>query len=176
MQKVFLKDKIINLVEGDITEQKVDAVVNAANSALWMGAGVAGAIKLRGGKEIEDEAVAKGPITIGEAVVTSAGRLPARYVIHAAGMGPNLATDADKIRSSTLNSLLRADELHLESIAFPSIGTGVGGFPMHRCAEIMLGEAKKFLTERKTSLKEVRFVLWGKSAFETFADVLKGME
>ncbi len=176
MEKVFLKDKVIRLVEGDITEQHADAVVNAANSALWMGAGVAGAIKRRGGKEIEDEAVAKGPIPIGDAVATGAGRLPARYVIHAAGMGPNLATDASKIRSSTLNSFLRADELHLESIAFPSIGTGVGGFPMHECAEIMLDEAKRFLTERETSLKEVRFVLWSKEAFEVFDDVLKGIE
>lgn len=176
MEKVFLKDKVIRLVEGDITEQHADAVVNAANSALWMGAGVAGAIKRRGGKEIEDEAVAKGPIPIGEAVATGAGRLPARYVIHAAGMGPNLATDASKIRSSTLNSLVRADELHLESIAFPSIGTGVGGFPMRECAEIMLDEAKRFLTERETSLKEVRFVLWSKEAFEVFDDVLKGIE
>ncbi|HUT03117.1 MAG TPA: macro domain-containing protein [bacterium] len=176
MEKVFLKDKVIKLVEGDITEQHADAVVNAANSALWMGAGVAGAIKRRGGREIEDEAVAKGPIPIGEAVATGAGRLPARYVIHAAGMGPNLATDANKIRSSTLNSLVRADELRLESIAFPSIGTGVGGFPMRECAEIMLGEAKRFLTERKTSLKEVRFVLWSKGAFQVFDDVLKGIE
>ena len=175
MEELQLKGKVIRLVEGDITEQRTDAIVNAANSSLWMGSGVAGAIKRRGGKEIEDEAVAKGPIPIGEAVATGAGQLAARYVIHAAGMGPDLLTDAGKVRSSTQTSLFRADELGLLSIAFPSIGTGVGGFPMRECAEIMLGEAKQFLNERSTSLEEVSFVLWGKPAFDIFCDVLSGL-
>ncbi len=176
MQELRLKDKVIRLVEGDITEQETDAIVNAANSRLWMGAGVAGAIKRRGGKEIEEEAVAKGPIPIGEAVATGAGRLAAKHVIHAAGMGPDLLTDAAKVRSSTWNSLLRAHELGLSSIAFPSIGTGVGGFSMRECAEIMLGEAKRFFSERDTSIEEVRFVLWGKPAFDTFVEVLQRLE
>ena len=175
MEELQLKGKVIRLVEGDIAEQRADAIVNAANSSLWMGSGVAGAIKRRGGKKIEDEAVAKGPIPIGEAIATGAGRLAARYVIHAVGMGPDLTTGAGKVRSSTRNSLLRADELGLFSIAFPSIGTGVGGFPMRECAEIMLGEAKQFLNERNTSLKEVIFVLWGKPAFDTFRDVLSSL-
>ncbi|MBN1592639.1 MAG: macro domain-containing protein, partial [Candidatus Coatesbacteria bacterium] len=108
----------------------------------------------------------------GEAVATGAGRLMAKYVIHAAGMGPDLRTDAEKVRNTTYNSMLRADELGLESIAFPSIGTGVGGFSMSECAEIMLGAAKRFLAERDTSLTEVLFVLWGKPAFDTFSEVL----
>jgi len=176
MEELRLRDKVIRLVEGDIAEQDTDAIVNAANNQLWMGSGVAGAIKRRGGRVIEDEAVAKGPIPVGEAVATSAGRLSAKHVIHAAGMGSDLTTDAAKVRSSTWNSLLRADELHLSSIAFPSIGTGVGGFPMHECAETMLGEAKRFLNERDTSIEEVRFVLWGRPAFDTFADVLQSLE
>jgi len=173
MDELRFGGKVIRLVEGDIAEQETDAIVNAANSYLWMGAGVAGAIKRRGGKEIENEAVAKGPIPIGEAVVTGAGRLAAKHVIHAAGMGPDLTTGADKIRRSTWNSLLRAHELGLSSIAFPSIGTGVGEFPVQECAEIMLGEAKRFLTEQDTSITEVRFVLWGQLAFDAFADVLQ---
>ena len=176
VEELLLRGKVIRLVEGDIAEQETDAIVNAANSHLWMGAGVAGAIKRRGGKEIEDEAVGKGPIPIGEAVVTGAGRLAAKHVIHAAGMGHDLSTDAAKVRNSTRNSLLRADELGHSSIAFPSIGTGVGGFSMHECAEIMLGEAKRFLSERDTSIEEVRFVLWGRPAFDVFADVLRKLE
>lgn len=176
MHELAVKDKRIRLVEGDIADQDVDAIVNAANSSLWMGAGVAGAIKRRGGQSIEDEALAKGPIEIGEAVATKAGRLKAKYVIHAAGMGPNLKTDEEKIRQSTRNSLKRANELGLSTIAFPSIGTGVGGFPMGQCAEIMLGEAKRFLKERQTSIKEVVFVLWGKQAFDSFAEVLGRLE
>jgi len=176
VEELRLRDKVIRLVEGDIVEQETDAIVNAANSHLWMGAGVAGAIKRRGGKEIEDEAVGKGPIPIGEAVATGAGRLAAKHVIHAAGMGPDLSTDAARVRGSTWNSLLRAHDLGLSSIAFPSIGTGVGGFSMHECAEIMLGAAKRFLSERDTSIEEVRFVLWGRPAFDTFADVLQRLE
>src|SRR5204863_1706267 len=96
---------------GDISQAKVDAVVNAANNHLWMGAGVAGELKRAGGPEIEREAVAKGPVEIGEAVVTSGGALPAEYVIHAAVMGQDLQTDQSKIRKATRNSLIRAREL-----------------------------------------------------------------
>ena len=130
----------ILLTRGDIAQQDAEAIVNAANNHLWMGAGVAGAIKRAGGREIEEEAVAKGPIPIGEAVVTGGGHLKARYVIHAAVMGQDLRTDADKIRQATQNSLRRADELALKSIAFPAISTGIFGFPIQRCAEIMLAK------------------------------------
>src|SRR5207247_10279969 len=120
---------------GDISQARVDAVVNAANNHLWMGAGVAGALKRAGGLEIEREAVAKGPVEIGEAVVTSGGALPAKYVIHAAVMGQDLQTDQSKIRKATRNSLIRARELGVASIAFPALGTGVGGLPVGQEAE-----------------------------------------
>jgi O-acetyl-ADP-ribose deacetylase (regulator of RNase III) len=163
--------KTLNIIQGDITEVRADAIVNAANNHLWMGGGVAGAIKRKGGKIIEEEAVRQGPIPIGEAVATSAGKLNARYVIHAAGMGTDLKTDENKIRDATLNSLRRAGELKIESIAFPSIGTGVGGFPMDRAADIMLSTTINHLKE-KTSLRRVTFVLYGDEAFKTFEKVL----
>ena len=161
------KSKSIICQQGDITEAEVDAVVNAANNHLWMGAGVAGAIKRKGGKEIETEAVEKGPIRVGEAVVTRAGRLKAKYVIHAAVMGQDLRTDQKRITDATLNSLKRAEELKLDSIAFPALGTGVGGFPMDKCAEFMLWEAREFLKGSR-HLKKVIFVLFDRDGYEAF--------
>ncbi len=157
----------IALREGDITQMETDAIVNAANSGLWMGAGVAGAIKRAGGKGIEDEAVRQGPIAVGEAVVTSAGTLKARYVIHAAAMGTDLVTDATKIEDATRNSLLRAEELGISSIAFPALGTGVGGFPYEEAARIMVETTRQKLTG-ESCLEEVLFVLYGHEAFEAF--------
>jgi O-acetyl-ADP-ribose deacetylase (regulator of RNase III) len=157
----------ILLARGDIAQQDVDAIVNAANNRLWMGAGVAGAIKRAGGRQIEEEALAKGPIPIGEAAVTSAGRLKARYVIHAAVMGRDLRTDADKIRQATENSLRRADELALKSIAFPALGTGVGGFSLEECARIMLDVVHKH-SAGGTSLERVVFVLYDEPAYRAF--------
>ena len=158
----------IKVVQGDITEIEVDAIVNAANNHLWMDAGVAGAIKRKGGKEIEDEAMKKGPIPIGEAVVTSAGKLKAKYVIHAAVMGQNLTTNEEYIKNATQNSLKRAEELKIESIAFPAFGTGVGGFPMDRCAQLMLDQVKDF-SKKIRYLKEVLFVLFDKKSYETWS-------
>jgi O-acetyl-ADP-ribose deacetylase (regulator of RNase III) len=160
----------ITLVKGDIAQQDADAIVNAANNHLWMGAGVAGAIKRAGGQEIEREAVAKGPIPIGEAAVTGAGHLKARYVIHAAVMGRDLRTDADKIRQATQNSLRRADELALKSIAFPALGTGVGGFSLEECARIMLDVVQGHST-RGTGLERVVFVLYDEPAYQAFERV-----
>jgi O-acetyl-ADP-ribose deacetylase (regulator of RNase III) len=168
-----INNTVIRVFEGDITEQDTDAIVNAANNELWMGAGVAGAIKRKGGEEIEREAVAKGPIAVGEAAITGGGKLAARYVIHAAGMGRDLRTDETKIRSTTINSLKRADEKSLKSIAFPSIGTGVGGFPLSKAAEVMLGAVKSYLEEEESGLELVVFVLWGEEAYKAFEGVLK---
>ena len=158
----------IKVVQGDITEIEVDAIVNAANNHLWMDAGVAGAIKRRGGKEIEDEAMKKGPIPVGEAVVTSAGGLKAKYVIHAAVMGQDLVTKEEYIKNATQNSLKRAEELEIESIAFPAFGTGVGGFPMDKCARIMLDQAKDF-SKKVKYLKEVLFVLFDKKSYDIWS-------
>ncbi|MBE9482168.1 MAG: macro domain-containing protein [Chloroflexi bacterium] len=157
----------IEVYRGDITQLELDALVNAANNQLWMGGGVAGALKRVGGKEIQDEALKKGPIPIGEAVVTGAGKLKANYVIHAAVMGQDLKTDDEKIRQATKNSLLRADEIGVKSIAFPALGTGVGGFPLDECAKIMISEVRQYLT-RKTGLKRVVFALYDESAYQAF--------
>jgi O-acetyl-ADP-ribose deacetylase (regulator of RNase III) len=165
----------ITLVKADIAQQDADAIVNAANNHLWMGAGVAGAIKRAGGREIEDEAVAKGPIPIGEAAVTGAGRLKARYVIHAAVMGRDLRTDADKIRQATQNSLRRADELALKSIAFPALGTGVGGFSLEECARIMLDVVREHGASG-TSLERVVFVLYDEPAYQAFERVRRSIQ
>jgi O-acetyl-ADP-ribose deacetylase (regulator of RNase III) len=165
----------ISLVKGDIAQQDADAIVNAANNHLWMGAGVAGAIKRAGGREIEDEAVAKGPIPIGEAAVTGAGRLKARYVIHAAVMGRDLRTDADKIRQATENSLRRADELALKSIAFPALGTGVGGFSLEECARIMLDVVHSH-SASGSSLERVVFVLYDEPAYQAFERVWRSTQ
>jgi O-acetyl-ADP-ribose deacetylase (regulator of RNase III) len=162
----------IELREGDITGVETDAIVNAANSALWMGAGVAGAIKRAGGKAIEDEAVRQGPIEVGEAVVTSGGALKARYVIHAAAMGTDLVTDAAKIESATRNALLRAEELGIKSVAFPALGTGVGGFSHDEAARIMIEVTKQHLAG-ESGLDQVLFVLYGKEAYESFKRCLE---
>jgi O-acetyl-ADP-ribose deacetylase (regulator of RNase III) len=164
----------VRLVAGDITQRPVEALVNAANNHLWMGAGVAGAIKRKGGEEIEREAVAKGPVQVGEAVVTSAGRLKsARYVIHAAVMGQDLRTTAEDIRAATSNALARAKELGLKSITFPALGTGVGGFPLRECARIMLGAAAEHVNTG-TSLKVVEFALFGEEALRAFEEEVGG--
>ena len=161
----------IEVCKGDITQLELDALVNAANNHLWMGGGVAGALKRAGGKEIEAEAVSQGPILVGEAVVTGAGRLKARYIIHAAVMGQDLRTDAAKIRQSTKNSLLRADEIGIKSIAFPALGTGVGGFPLAECARLMIGEVSQY-SAQKTALERVVFALYNEPAYQIFKQEL----
>ena len=161
----------VRIHQGDLTAWEADAIVNAANNELWMGAGVAGAIKTRGGAEIEREAMAKGPIGVGDAVATGAGHLAARYVIHAAVMGQDLQTDASLVRGATRRALAVAAELGLTSIALPALGTGVGGFPLDACARVML-EAVRAHAAGPTSLERVVFVLWGRPAYDTFAAVV----
>lgn len=159
----------IKIVQADITGLKVDAIVNAANNKLLMGGGVAGVIKHKGGKAIEEEAVKKGPIKIGEAVATTAGSLPCKYVIHAATMGLDFNTDEIKIRSSCASALREAERLKLRSIAFPALGCGVGGFPLLASAKIMAQEVFRHLRESLSiSLKEIVFCLYDKEAFDIF--------
>jgi len=157
---------------GDITDWEVDAIVNAANSHLWMGAGVAGAIKRRGGLIIEEEAVRQGPIEVGDAVLTTAGNLAATHVIHAAAMGQDLKTDAQKIAKATRSSLALAEKHRLSSIAFPALGTGVGGFPSIQAAEAMLGAVLEHLKSEKTNLQKIIFVLYQEETYKTFIDTL----
>jgi len=157
---------------GDITDCSAEGIVNAANNHLWMGSGVAGAIKEKGGQVIEDEAVGKGPIPVGGAVVTTAGKLNAKFVIHAAGMGQDLVPTEESIRSSTFNSLMRAEELGLKSIVFPAIGCGVGGFPVERTAAIMLDVVRQF-TSRRSSIENIVFALFTQKEYDAFARALK---
>jgi len=167
----------LEIQRGDISQANVDAIVNAANNHLWMGTGVAGALKRAGGIEIESEAVSKGPIEVGEAVVTRGGTLPAKYVIHAAAMGQDLATDRSKIVMATWNSLMRAAELGVESIAFPALGTGVGGFGADQAADAMIGECVAFAKKGKApSLKRILFVLFSEDVFTAFAKQLHGRD
>lgn len=176
----------IEIVKGDITYQPgLDAIVNAANTELILGSGVAGAIYRRGGEVIDREGQAKAPIKLGEAAVTSAGRLPNKYVIHAAAMGyrPEDArvpkrqgslSSAAIISDATRNSLLRADELKLESIAFPALATGVAEFPVDECADVMIGAVRHYAREHATStVKLVRFVLFGDADYHTFQNTLR---
>jgi O-acetyl-ADP-ribose deacetylase (regulator of RNase III) len=157
----------ISIVEGDLTEQAVDAIVNAANSALVLGAGVAGAIRERGGPTIQAECDAIGPIAVGGAALTGAGRLPARFVIHAASMPPGGSASEESVRSSLRRSLELAREKGCRSIAIPALGAGVAGFPVQRCAEILIDEARAHLAA-ETTLEEIRFVLWGEPTYRIF--------
>ncbi len=163
----------ISVVEGDITAQDVDAIVNPANRRLVMGGGVAGAIRRAGGEEIEREAVSKGPIEIGEAVATTAGRLPARYVIHAPTVrSPGGRASLSSARAATRAALRLADELNLESIAFPGMGTGVGGLRIFEAVRAMAEEVKGFIDEG-TGLKRIVFVAYGEEAFREFQEAVR---
>lgn len=158
--------KII-FMKGDITEVDVDAIVNAANNELILGGGVAGAIRTKGGPRIQEECDRIGSIRLGEAVVTTAGNLKAYYVIHAASMHLGGKTTSDSLRNATRNSLLRAEEKGFKTIAFPAIGTGVAGFPMEECANVMVKEVLEHLKSR-SSLEKISFVLCDDAALKTF--------
>jgi O-acetyl-ADP-ribose deacetylase (regulator of RNase III) len=160
----------IEIADGDLAFEQTDGVVNAANNAFWMGSGVAGALKARGGQSIEAEAMAQGPVEPGECVITSGGHLAARYVIHAAVMGQDLHTSAAIIETATRNSLALAETNHLTSIAFPAFGTGVGGFPMDRCARRMIAAIRAH-GSRAGSLRLVRLVLFGLPAYRVVTEV-----
>jgi O-acetyl-ADP-ribose deacetylase (regulator of RNase III) len=170
------------LLEGDLVDQEVDAIVNAANSALVLGSGVAGAIASRGGESIQRECDAHGPIEVGAAAITGAGALPARFVIHAAGMPPGGQASEESVRSAVRSALDLAAREGCRTVSFPAIGAGVGGLSLQRCAEISIEEARAFV-ERQTAevqspardpaaedsgLEEIRFVLWGEPAFRVF--------
>ena len=165
-------DRIIQLVQGDLTELAVDAIVNAANAQLVLGAGVAGAIRTKGGPSIQEECDAIGGTTVGQAVITGAGNLKARHVIHAVGPRMGEGNEDEKLRLATWNSLLRATENRLTSIAFPAISTGIFGFPKDRCAAIMLGAARQFLEQQSTSVAKVIFCLWSAEDMKIFEETL----
>ncbi len=160
----------IHFSQGDITEMDVDAIVNAANNDLILGGGVAGAIRRKGGARVSEECEHVGKIQVGEAAITTGGNLKALYVIHAASMTLGWPTTADALRASTRNSLLRAEEKSLKSIAFPAVGTGIAGFPMDQCARIMLGVVLDRL-KSPTSLENIHFVLYDAAALKVFQEI-----
>lgn len=176
----------IEIRQGDITEQPdVDAIVNAANTDLVLGAGVAGAIRRKGGDIIDEEGQRQAPIRLGEAAVTTAGTLPNKFVIHAAAMGyraeddlvpkkPGTDSSAEIIRNATLASLRHAEELKLRSIAFPALATGVAGFPVDECAEVMIGAARDYAAANPaSSIDLVVFVLFTQGDFAVFERINK---
>jgi O-acetyl-ADP-ribose deacetylase (regulator of RNase III) len=155
----------LDVVDGDIASLQVDAIANAANDHLWMGSGVAGAIKRAGGEEIEREAMGKGPIPLGSAVATGAGRLAARYVIHGAVMGQDLATDADLVRRTTVSCLELADRLGCRSVALPAFGTGVGGLALDECARVMVEAIR---ATRVSAIERIVLAVFGDEARRAF--------
>ncbi len=171
--KLRIGQTAISIERGDITDWEVDAVVNAANTTLAMGAGVAGAIKRKGGVIIEEEAMRQGPVEVGEAVLTTGGNLAATHVIHAAVMGPDLKTDPDKIAAATRAVLALADKHRITSIALPALGTGVGHVPPPASAEAMLKEVVGHLRGGQSTLKRVVFVLYQDDAYKAFTETLK---
>lgn len=170
--KVDVGTSILELVEGDITEMQTDAIVNAANARLILGGGVAGAIRAKGGPKIQEECNKIGGTFVGGAVKTTGGDLKAEYVIHAVGPRAGEGDEDEKLKNATLNSLKLADEESVKSIAFPAISTGIFGFPVPRCAEIMLQTTIEYL-KGQTKLEKVVFCLYGRESYEIFANQLE---
>ena len=162
---------IIELVKGDITELKVDAIVNAANSRLKMGGGVAGAILRKGGWSIQEECDKIGYCPVGGAVITGAGKLKAKYVIHAVGPRMGEGDEDRKLRNATLNSLKLAEKHGIKSMAFPAISTGIFGFPKDRCARIMLRTTVDYL-KAGSNIERVIFCLYDDETYQIFAEEL----
>ncbi len=173
--EVNIAGRTLELVQGDITEMDTDAIVNAANAQLVLGGGVAGAIRRKGGPRIQEECDQIGGTFVGGAVITTGGQLKARHVIHAVGPRMGEGAEDEKLRNATLNSLKRADEHRLKSIAFPAISTGIFGFPIQRCAKIMLTTAVEYL-RGDTALERVVFCLYGQDSFEVFARQLQRID
>ena len=167
--EITIKGRTLKLVEGDIAEQATDAIVNAANQHLQLGTGVAGAIRVKGGPAIQLACDEIGYCPVGSAVITGAGKLKTHHVIHAVGPHGSDRDADEKLVNATQASLALADEHRLTSVAFPAISTGVFGFPIDRCAKLMLETAIAYLNGQADSLKEVVFCLYGQSAFDVFA-------
>ena len=171
--KVKIGQATISVERGDISTFEVDAVVNAANTTLAMGAGVAGALKKRGGVVIEEEAMRLGPVEIGEAVLTTAGNLTATHVIHAAVMGTDLKTDPETISKTTRAVLALAEKHRLNSLALPALGAGVGHVAPASSADAMLEVVISHLKSGASTLKRVIFVLYQDEPYRVFVDTLK---
>jgi len=165
---------VLELTQGDITDQTTDAIVNAANAALQLGGGVAGAIRRRGGPKIQEECNRIGGTHVGGAVITTGGNLAAKYVIHAVGPRHGEEHEDAKLKDATLNSLILADQKNLKNIAIPAISTGIFGFPKDRCATIMLSTTIAYL-EGPTKLEKVVYCLYDQKTFEIFKRTLQSL-
>jgi O-acetyl-ADP-ribose deacetylase (regulator of RNase III) len=170
--RVKISKSVLELLEGDITEMQTEAIVNAANARLILGGGVAGAIRRKGGPKIQEECNKIGGTFVGGAIKTTGGNLKANYVIHAVGPQIGEGNEDEKLKNATVNSLKLADENNIKSISFPAISTGIFGFPIERCAKIMLGTTIDYL-KRQTGLEKVIFCLFGRDSFEAFEKQLK---
>lgn len=169
--KIYILNRVLELVEGDITEMPTDAIVNAANAQLVLGGGVARAIRRKGGQKIQEQCNKIGGTFVGGAVITTGGNLKAKHVIHAVGPRMGEGNEDEKLKNATLNSLKVADENNLKSISFPAISTGIFGFPIQRCAEIMLKTTTDYL-KGQTSMKKVVFCLFGQDSYQVFENQL----
>ena len=167
MIEITIGNSKIKLNQGDITELNTDVIVNAANAQLIMGGGVAGAIKRKGGPLIQEECNKIGGSFVGGAVITTGGNLKAKRVIHAVGPRMGEGNEDEKLKNATLNSLKLMDEHELKNIAFPAISTGIFGYPIEKCAKIMISTAKEYLSG-ETQIEEVVFCLYSKPDFEVF--------
>ena len=170
--KAEIEDSVLELLEGDITETDAEAIVNAANAQLILGGGVAGAIRRKGGPQIQQQCNEIGGTFVGGAVLTGAGNLKAKYVIHAVGPRMGEGREDEKLKNATLNSLKLADEKNIKSICFPAISAGIFGFPIQRCAKIMLRITIDYLKGR-TGLKRVVFCLFTSDSYNIFESRLK---
>lgn len=156
------------IISGDLVDQDVDAIVNAANNELVLGGGVAGAIRRRGGPSIQDECTAHGPVSVGDAAITGGGSLRARYVIHAASMALGGRTTASSLRSSMDATFRLARDHSVATIAVPAVGTGIAGFPLDECARVMAGCLKRAIAGGWQP-REVRFVLYDEASLQAFS-------
>lgn len=171
VQKEIISKKFISLVKGDITEEKVDAIVNAANSYLQHGGGVAGAIIKKGGRIIQEESNRIGFVAVGQAAMTQAGNLPARFVIHAVGPRWGEGEEDSKLRNAVENSLKLAEQNNFHTISLPAISSGIFGFPKDRCAGIILSAIQEYLHQHPTgSLGEVRICLYDEATLQVFRE------
>jgi O-acetyl-ADP-ribose deacetylase (regulator of RNase III) len=166
--KWTINDNQLILLKGDITEMDTEAIVNAANKDLILGAGVAGAIRTKGGPTIQEECDRIGGAPVGGAAITTGGNLKAKHVIHAVGPRLGEGDEDKKLADATRNSMSLADKEGLTSIAFPAISTGIFGFPKERCAQIMLATVAEILKKEAITLKQVVFCLWGEETLEIF--------
>ena len=171
LKELIINNSKITLIKGDITEQTTDVIVNAANAQLILGGGVAGAIRRKGGPIIQEECNKIGGTVVGGAVITTGGNLKAKYVIHAVGPRMGEGNEDEKLKNATFNSLKLMDEYNLKSIAFPAISTGIFGYPIEKCAEIMIKTTKEYL-KGNTQIYQVIFCLFTESDYQVFEKAL----